>query len=235
MADHPTDDLALVALRYAAGDLPPPQAAAFEGRMAADPDAREALGEAIRLSAAALHQPVPAPDPLVRLAVREALRPTIVSRLFPRRPYRGHPLAWAGVGAAAAIGLIVVGLELGRPVNAPSTVQAPITSATPPAVQPEILAKLPPVQPPASSPPAAGPLATNLPPVHPGTSPDPLPDSSMGGSGDMTPMGPTGPAIASDPDVTEAGRAPPPRRDPKAGLPEPSPSPSLVMPGGFDW
>jgi hypothetical protein len=109
----PTDDLPLTALRYAAGELPAASAAAFEARLADDQAAREALGEAIRLSAAALDRPAPDPDPLVRAAVRDALRPTVLSWLFPRRPYRGHPLAWAGLGGAVAAGFTVLGVWLG--------------------------------------------------------------------------------------------------------------------------
>jgi hypothetical protein len=108
-----TDDLPLTALRYAAGDLPAAAAAAFEDRLAHDQAAQEALGEAIRLSAAALDRPALAPDPLVREAVREALRPTLLSWLFPRRPYRGHPLAWAGLGGVVAAGLTALGVWLG--------------------------------------------------------------------------------------------------------------------------
>ena len=98
MTPSPTDDLALTALRYAAGELPAAEAAAFEARLAADQAAREALGEAIRLSAAALDRPAPAPDPLSARRSGTRLRPTVLSWLFPRRPYRGHPLAWAGLG-----------------------------------------------------------------------------------------------------------------------------------------
>jgi hypothetical protein len=239
MADHPIDELALTALRYAAGDLPPPQAEEFEGRMAADQEAREALGEAIRLSAAALHQPVPAPDPLFRVAVREALRPTVISRLFPRRPYRGHPLAWAGLGAAVAVGLFVFGVELAGPAGEPESVQAPAAAVpTTPATSPEVLAVRPhsPASA-ASSPetvlPAAGSLANNLPAAHSGTTSGIVPGPAADAR-DMSAATPSGPAIAADPEAPGTGVAPPPRSHPKAGLPAPSPSPSLVMPGG-DW
>jgi hypothetical protein len=128
----PTDELPLTALRYAAGELPPAEAAAFEVRLGHDQTAREALGEAIRLSAAALDRPAPAPDPLVREMVREALRPTVLSWLFPRRPYRGHPLAWAGLGGAAAAGLTALGVWLGDPPADP--IGPPeIVDAAPPA------------------------------------------------------------------------------------------------------
>lgn len=118
--DLPTDGLPLTALRYAAGELPPAEAAAFEVRLAHDQAAREALGEALRLSAAALDRPAPAPDPLVREVVRDMLRPTLASWLFPRRPYRGHPLAWAGLGGAVAAGLTALGVWLGDPPADPT-------------------------------------------------------------------------------------------------------------------
>src|SRR5689334_7505879 len=135
MADRPppADDLPLTALRYAAGELPPAEAAAFEDRLAVDQEAREALGEAIRLSAAALHRPAPAPDPLVLEAVRDELRPTLLSWLFPRRRYRGHPLAWAGLGGAVAAGLAAVGVWLGdRPDEDPFPPPAAAEVAPPP-------------------------------------------------------------------------------------------------------
>jgi hypothetical protein len=104
-------ELSLTALRYAAGDMPPADAEAFEARLGTDQAAREALAEAVRLSAAASGAPVPTPDPLVRLAAAERLHPTWLSRLFPRRPYRGHPALWAGLGggiaAAVAVGVAV--------------------------------------------------------------------------------------------------------------------------------
>ena len=45
--------------------------------------------------------------------VRDTLRPTVLSWLFPRRPYRGHPLAWAVLGGAVAAGLTALGVWLG--------------------------------------------------------------------------------------------------------------------------
>ncbi len=114
MANHTyRSDLPVTALRYAAGELSPGETAAFEAQLATEQTAREALAEAIRLSAAALDRPAPAPDPLVREAVRDALRPSLVSWLFPRRRYRGHPLAWAGLGGAVAAGLTALGVWLG--------------------------------------------------------------------------------------------------------------------------
>ena len=94
------DMLSVTALKYAAGDMGSVDEAAFELKLACDPDAREALSEAVRLSAAAVGQPV-VPDPLFREAVIEKARPsnTLIGRLFARRPYRGHPLTWTATGA----------------------------------------------------------------------------------------------------------------------------------------
>jgi hypothetical protein len=106
--DPPADAaLAVTALRYAAGDMTPADAEMFEARLADDQAARDALAEAVRLSAAASGLPAPTPDPLVRAAVAERLTATWVSRLFPRRPYRGHPAAWAALGGGMAAALTV--------------------------------------------------------------------------------------------------------------------------------
>lgn len=112
-------ELAVAALRYAAGDMAPAEAEAFEARLGSDQTARDALAEAVRLSAAASGAPAPTPDPLVRRAAAERLHPTWVSRLFPRRPYRGHPVAWAGLGGgiAAVVAFAVVGQTPSPPVQ----------------------------------------------------------------------------------------------------------------------
>ena len=120
------DALALAAQKYAAGELGPVDAAGFELKLADDPEARDALEEAVRLSAAALGQPELKPDPLYRDAVVEMLRPTRswVSRVFARRPYRGHPLTWTGAGAAAtavaATGIVLISQPPAPPVHSPS-------------------------------------------------------------------------------------------------------------------
>jgi hypothetical protein len=101
--------LALIALRYAAGELDPAEVEMFESRLGGDQEARDALAEAVRLSAAASGVAEPTPDPLLREAVRERLRPTWWTRLLPRRPYRGHPAAWVGLGGLSAA-LLAVGI-----------------------------------------------------------------------------------------------------------------------------
>jgi len=69
----PEPTLQATALRYAAGDLTSAESAAFETRLTTDQDAREALAEAVRLSAAALGQEPPQPDRTFRAAIRERL------------------------------------------------------------------------------------------------------------------------------------------------------------------
>lgn len=129
-----SDDLALTAWRFAAGELPAEQAEQFAEQLANDQSARDALADAIRLSAAALGQPAPAPsdDPLRAEAVREAVRGGWLGWVFPRRPYRGHPLAWAGLGGAAAAGLTAFAVWLADPpVNPPEPIGSPRISERP--------------------------------------------------------------------------------------------------------
>lgn len=126
-----TDPLALqaTALRYAAGELPPPECEAFEARLAGDQDARDALAEAVRLSAAALGQEPPAPDHTFRALIRERLRPVSAwwAGWLARRAYRGHPLAWAGLGAGTVAAATVFGLSLAARDERP----APAATAPP--------------------------------------------------------------------------------------------------------
>lgn len=95
-------DLALLALRYAAGELVGPDAAAFEARLATDTAARDVLGEAVRLSAAVSGVPAPVPKAGTLAALRDRLFPTPLTRLFPVKSYRGHPIVWIGLGGLAA-------------------------------------------------------------------------------------------------------------------------------------
>lgn len=92
--------LQATALRYAAGDLSPDEVSAFEARLAEDQSARDALAEAVRLSAAAIGQASPVPDPSFRALIRARLG-------FGSR---ARPLAWASLGAAvvAACALFAV-------------------------------------------------------------------------------------------------------------------------------
>lgn len=124
------DHLALqvLALQYAARELPDDAAQAFEAQLATDPAAQDALAEAVRLSAAALGQPPPAPERAVRAVVRDRLRQ--VGRLWQgwlaRRVYRGHPLAWAVLGAGVLAAAVVIGLQVvGPSPKAAARVPAP--------------------------------------------------------------------------------------------------------------
>jgi hypothetical protein len=129
MPESRRDSLALqgAALRYAAGDLPPAEAESFEARLALDQGAREALAEAVRLSAAALGQHPPAPDRSVRALVRGRLHPptTWFGRCLGRRSYRGHPAVWAAAGAGVVAAATLVGLHL-----VPAGVADPPATAT---------------------------------------------------------------------------------------------------------
>jgi hypothetical protein len=99
----PEPTLQTTALRYAAGDLSPDEATAFESRLAEDQDARDALAEAVRLSAQAIGQKSPTPHPSFRAAIRE--------RLNFHSNY-GHPFMWAGGGAAVVAICTFIGLVL---------------------------------------------------------------------------------------------------------------------------
>jgi hypothetical protein len=107
----PDPTLQATALRYAAGDLPPDDVAAFESRLAEDQDARDALAEAVRLSAQAIGQKPPAPHPSFRAAIRDRLS---------LRAYRGGPLAWVSVGAATVAACTILGLALADRTEPPA-------------------------------------------------------------------------------------------------------------------
>lgn len=120
----PEPTLQTAALRYAAGDLTADEAAAFEVRLGTDQEARDALAEAVRLSAAALGQHSPAPHSSFRAAIREQLTGWTWPG-FARRAYRGHPLAWAGIGATVVAACTVIGLVLANREVAPARAPVP--------------------------------------------------------------------------------------------------------------
>ena len=130
------------ALRYAAGELSPIEAAAFEARLASDPQAREAVAEAVRLSAAVLHCPPPVPDASFRAAARERLLHPRRPRWLSRRAYPGHPLLWAALGAATITAVVLLATVLPRPMPAlrntpptpPPTDNTLVASEAPPPV-----------------------------------------------------------------------------------------------------
>ncbi|MDY3553599.1 hypothetical protein R5W24_002702 [Gemmata sp. JC717] len=106
----PDPALQSTALRYAAGDLGPAEVATFEERLAFDQDARDAVAEAVRLSAAALGQSAPKPGAAFRAGLRERLTWT---------PSRG--LTWATGGAAVAAVCALIGLALADHAEPPSS------------------------------------------------------------------------------------------------------------------
>ncbi len=124
---HPEPTLQAIALRYAAGDLGPDEAAAFEARLATDQEARDALSEAVRLSAAALGQEPPTPSPSLRSAVRDRLLGRSPA-WFARRLYRGHPLLWAGLGSVVVGAASLVALCLVDPAEFRGDVEEPVIS-----------------------------------------------------------------------------------------------------------
>ena len=133
----PDPTLPGTALRYAAGDLPPDEVAAFEARLGDDQDARDALAEAVRLSAAAVGQPVPAPHPSFRAAIRARLN---------LRAYRGHPLAWVGLGGAVVAACALLGVVLADRADPPAAATAPLPAEAipaPRAVEPRAVAAAP--------------------------------------------------------------------------------------------
>lgn len=138
-----------MALRYAAGAMPSHDAEAFEVLLATDQTVRDALAEAVRLSAAVLGQPVPRPGRSVQEFVRERLFAHGFSSWVARRMYRGHPAAWAGLGAAVVAVSSVAVLQFSE--------RAPVSgTAAPVAVPPlPVVAARPAHVPPASAPSAA--------------------------------------------------------------------------------
>jgi hypothetical protein len=131
----PEPTLQAAALRYAAGDLTSAESEAFEILLRDNQDARDALAEAVRLSAAALGQEPPGPDRSFRAAIRERLIGYCPAWLR-RRAYRGHPATWTALGAATVAASTIIGLSLAAP-EAPETAPAPIVvAAVVPAPQP---------------------------------------------------------------------------------------------------
>jgi anti-sigma factor RsiW len=117
----PHDDaLAFQALLYAGGEMEAGEAQLFERRLGEDQAAREALCRAVRAASALAGHIPPAPDPAYREEVRRRLRPDPLRALVQRRSYRGHPLLWIGLGAAAAV-LLTFGIGAMAPSVPPAS------------------------------------------------------------------------------------------------------------------
>lgn len=106
--------LSLQAIRYAAGELTPDEAEAFEARLATDPAAQDALAEAVRLSARVLGQDAPTPDAMIRQSIAEQVSPPAtwyartLASIWQRRPYRGHPVTWASLGGGVSLAMVAL-------------------------------------------------------------------------------------------------------------------------------
>lgn len=122
------DDLALQAYLYASGELPPREREDFELRLALEQPVREALAEAVRLTASLAGKET-RPAPAYRARVLHRLRPRWWTRVLDRRAWPGHPLLWATAGAAASLFLT---LTLLRPAPEVQLVELP--PATPSAI-----------------------------------------------------------------------------------------------------
>ena len=163
---EPSGEQALLALRYAAGELAGAEAEAFEERLATDAAAREVLGETVRLSAAVSGVPTPAPQSGILASVQDRLFPTPFRRLFPTQSYRGHPALWVGLGCLAA-GLFALALELSsdpapqfvvRPMASPVAPALPTETPAHPAPQPDPLQSTTPIAGMESAPPVPQPM-----------------------------------------------------------------------------
>jgi hypothetical protein len=121
----PAEELALQAYLYAAGELPQSEREVFEQRLELEQSAREALAEAVQMSASVAGRTT-RPASSYRLGVRRRLRPTWWRRLLGRRFYPGHPLLWALGGAAASL---IVALPLLRPAPEVYVVERPSAPA----------------------------------------------------------------------------------------------------------
>jgi hypothetical protein len=108
--------LAFQALLYASGEMDGAEAVAFEARLGEDQAAREALCQAVQLSSAQAGPGTLRPDPAYRERLRKRFQPqrTFWRWFSARRPYRGHPLAWSGLGAVASF-LLFLGVAQGIP------------------------------------------------------------------------------------------------------------------------
>jgi hypothetical protein len=109
--DAGESNLAWQALLYASGELDEGRSAAFEERLGNDQAAREALRLAAQLAVVPGTSPGLRPNPDYRDVVRLRLNKSKSGwqGLWGRRAYRGHPMLWGLVGAAAAV-LMMVGL-----------------------------------------------------------------------------------------------------------------------------
>lgn len=121
------DALALQALLYASGELDEAQLPDFEQRLGEDQGARDALCQAVQMTLALKGQLPARPNPAYRERVRQRLqtRQPWWQAVADKRAYRGHPALWSGLGAAAAV-LLMIGLgQLTHVGSSPQVVVQP--------------------------------------------------------------------------------------------------------------
>ncbi|GIW79797.1 MAG: hypothetical protein KatS3mg105_1604 [Gemmatales bacterium] len=92
------------AVLYASGELDDSEAQEFEGKLAGDQVAREALAQAVQLSLSVTGEAGCRPSSSWREQARKRLLSSCRrrQRFFAKKSYRGHPVLWCAVGAAAA-------------------------------------------------------------------------------------------------------------------------------------
>jgi len=103
--------LALEAILYLTDALPAQEIADFEGRLADDQKARDALTLAVAFVQSCEGQEPARPDPAYRQQGIRLVRPRgrWWHALWRRREYSGHPLVWSGLGACLLGLLLIVG------------------------------------------------------------------------------------------------------------------------------
>jgi hypothetical protein len=119
--DSKAGQLDVRAVLYAGGALSEAEAAAFECRLAEDQEAREALCRAADLLHGCAGEVRPSASYRTRVHDRLRGRANPLAWLLRRRLYSGHPAIWTGLGAAAAV-LIMVLFPWGGAPSAPAGV-----------------------------------------------------------------------------------------------------------------
>jgi hypothetical protein len=148
----PVEDLRFQAMLYAAGEMDSVTAQAFETRLETDPNAQQALVQAVQM-AGLLDGRSYAPDP----GYRDAVRATVRAKSRPVRRQRSA-LLWVSGTCAAAMALLTIGSLLQRePAN--KAPQPKFVQAEPPRNEP-----LPPVE---ITPKAKTQIAANPPAIQP--------------------------------------------------------------------
>jgi anti-sigma-K factor RskA len=122
---HPSD--ANLAFLYASGEMDAAEAAAFERRLGEEQPLREALCQAIELLYTLEGRTPLTPRPAYRQRVRQRLRPRgLWQRFTDQRTYQGHPMFWSGLGAVAALLMVLLMSPGWWPTSQPATREVPV-------------------------------------------------------------------------------------------------------------